>query len=114
MDLWCLSPVLLIGGSATLDWLYGIIGVLYAAIFVWCIVRRFNRRDAPRLPRERIHRGIDLVRRLEPKGDVFTRLSTSVASAVDVCDRPGFDSGKQESRKAGDDRQSGLPGFLHS
>ena len=46
-----ISPVLLIGGSSTPGWLYGVTGVLNAATTIWCIVRWINRQDDPRVNR---------------------------------------------------------------
>ncbi len=54
-------------------------------------------------------------------GDVFIRFGNSEVSAANACERPGFDSGRQEGRKAGNDWPFGqkklflgscLPAFL--
>jgi membrane protein implicated in regulation of membrane protease activity len=42
------SPAILLAGSSTPEWLYGLIGAIYAAILVWYIVRWINRRGDPR------------------------------------------------------------------
>lgn len=42
------SPAMVLAGSSTPEWLYALVGAMYAAILIWCIVRWFNRRHDPR------------------------------------------------------------------